>query len=940
MAQRTSDHNGNENLRASTGEQRIGMEANAREAHSADRAFHQNASVTHANAGVQMLDLDAENASENSESESASFVLAQATPGVVAAAGAAGGKVIGTIQLVAGDVKIMGLDGVIRVAQVGDKVFFKETILTGADGIIQIRLDNGQFVDVGRNAKLALDTDFFGYDAGTGLQATAPAAVTPGTPPAAEAPEKPAAPGADVAALQAAIARGQDPSQIAPATAAGGAPAAGGVGGDGGGGEPVVVSQANTTGPVTAGFQTAGASIAFPTPEFNLQPVLEGPPAISVEKTGPATIHEGGDSVTWHVRITNNSDSTDPVTVTSIVDDQLGDITAAVIAANGGNPIVLASGATFEFDYTPAGDVDVILNAGQTHTNVITVTAEDDEGNPVTGDDDHSITGTDVAPMVTIAKTAAATVSEGGDEVTYTFTITASENNASTDPVTVTAINDTVFGDLLAAAQEQNEGQPIVLNPGDSYSFTFTSNILLNAVERENSQTNVVTVTVVDDEGTPAQGTDEHTITGTDVAPTITVEKTGPATIAEGGADVTWSFTITNHSVSTDPVTVTAISDDKLGSLLAAAQAANGGQPIVLAAGASFTFTYNPEGNLVLDGGQTNTNVVTVTAVDDEGSQATDDDSHTITGTNVAPAITVEKSGPATIAEGGTDVTWTFKITNNSVSTDPVTVTAIGDDKLGSLLAAAEAANGGQPIVLAAGASFTFTYNPEGVVTIDGGQTYTNVVTVTAVDDEGSQATDDDSHTITGTNVAPAVHIEKSSATTFVNEGQTTEVTYTYTVTNTSSVGTDPLTITSLIDDNGTPGNTEDDFNVLTLGSVVKTGGDQDNLLEQGETWTYSVTRDVTIAEGGNSITNVAVVTALDNENTQATDDDDHTIVGDDVPQIGQLALLADEDELEAGNHDVVVGDDNESNLTGNLPINFGADAVGATISFADMHGD
>src|SRR6185436_21181165 len=110
--------------------------------------------------------------------------------------------------------------------------------------------------------------------------------------------------------------------------------------------------------------------------------------------------------------------------------------------------------------------------------------------------------------------------------------------------------------------------------------------------------------------------------------PSITVEKTGPAAIAEGETDVTWTFTITNNSVSTDPVIVTAVNDNILGNLLAAAQAANGGNPIVLASGASFTFSYNPDGNLVLDGGQTNTNIVTVGAVDDEGDQTSGQDSH------------------------------------------------------------------------------------------------------------------------------------------------------------------------------------------------------------------------------------------------------------------------------------------------------------------------
>ena len=113
---------------------------------------------------------------------------------------------------------------------------------------------------------------------------------------------------------------------------------------------------------------------------------------------------------------------------------------------------------------------------------------------------------------------------------------------------------------------------------------------------------------------------------------------------------------------------------------------------------------------------------------------------------------------PTTLNFGVIDVGVTdsrdLTITNNSVSTDPVTVTALNDDVLGNLLAAAEAANGGDPIVLAAGQSFSFEYNPEGVLVLDGGQTHTNVATVTVVDDEGSDATDDDSHTITAPKTA------------------------------------------------------------------------------------------------------------------------------------------------------------------------------------------
>ena len=73
--------------------------------------------------------------------------------------------------------------------------------------------------------------------------------------------------------------------------------------------------------------------------------------------------------------------------------------------------------------------------------------------------------------------------------------------------------------------------------------------------------------------------------------PVVTIVKDGPTTINEGGATATYSFLITNESGVTDPITVTSLSDDKLGDLLAAAEAANGG-PIVLNPGEDFSFSF------------------------------------------------------------------------------------------------------------------------------------------------------------------------------------------------------------------------------------------------------------------------------------------------------------------------------------------------------------
>ena len=68
---------------------------------------------------------------------------------------------------------------------------------------------------------------------------------------------------------------------------------------------------------------------------------------------------------------------------------------------------------------------------------------------------------------------------------------------------------------------------------------------------------------------------------------------------------------------------------------------------------------------------------MTMVGVDDEGTEDTDSGYHTIAATDFAPVIDIEKTGPAKIDEGGEDVTWHFVITNDSVSTDPVTITAL-----------------------------------------------------------------------------------------------------------------------------------------------------------------------------------------------------------------------------------------------------------------------
>ncbi len=476
--------------------------------------------------------------------------------------------------------------------------------------------------------------------------------------------------------------------------------------------------------------------------------------------------------------------------------------------------IVLDPGDSFSFSF----DRDLTLDVGETHTNVATVVAADDEGTTATDNDDHTVGAVDVAPAVSIVKDGEATINEGGDTATYSIEIT--NNSVSTDPVTVTSLTDDQFGDLLPEAETANGG-PITLNPGDSFSFSFDRDLTLDVGE---THTNVATVVAADDEGTTATDNDDHTVGAVDVAPAVSIVKDGEATINEGGDTATYSIEITNNSVSTDPVTVTSLTDDQFGDLLPEAETANGG-PITLNPGDSFSFSFDRD--LTLDVGETHTNVVTVVAADDEGTTATDNDDHTVGAVDVAPAVSIVKDGEATINEGGDTATYSIEITNNSVSTDPVTVTSLTDDQFGDLLPEAETANGG-PITLNPGESFSFSFDRD--LTLDVGETHTNVATVVAADDEGTTATDNDDHTVGADDVAPAVSIVKDGEAT-INEGGDT-ATYSIEITN-NSVSTDPVTVTSL---------TDDQFGDLLPEAETANGGPI--MLNPGDSFTFSFDRD------------------------------------------------------------------------------------------------
>jgi sugar lactone lactonase YvrE len=85
----------------------------------------------------------------------------------------------------------------------------------------------------------------------------------------------------------------------------------------------------------------------------------------------------GGSPTAYTITIRNTSPAiTDPVTVTSIAVDRLGELIDVARAANGGADVVLAPGQGFRFSATGAADGPPVTT--------VTVTAHDDEGTRAT----------------------------------------------------------------------------------------------------------------------------------------------------------------------------------------------------------------------------------------------------------------------------------------------------------------------------------------------------------------------------------------------------------------------------------------------------------------------------------------------------------------------------------------------------------------------------
>ncbi|KPK55281.1 MAG: hypothetical protein AMJ59_24245 [Gammaproteobacteria bacterium SG8_31] len=423
---------------------------------------------------------------------------------------------------------------------------------------------------------------------------------------------------------------------------------------------------------------------------FNV-PITVPPAKLELTKTATvSSIDEGKPkSVTFNIKVKNPGlDPDNYVLLSTLTDDMFGDLTDTTNTSLNSTTCNTLVGDRLDADgtdeYTCAFTATIVGNPSEgSHKNVATVSGTDMRSNTLGDDDDETITFNDLTPVIEVTKTASPTIlDEPGGNVT--FTVKVKSNSNMSDPVSLTSLSDSVFGNLNGQGDCATGAS---LASGETYSCSFTAEITGAPGYKHN---NIVTAKAVDDEGNETSDVDDATVEIRNVAGAgFTVTKTAsPDSVDEPGGQVTFSVSVKNNS-TVDWVTIDSMVDDVHGDITAVGgdisattctiAASNCSVGRVLAplasCGCSFTALVDLD---YADEPKYEKDTVTIDGTDDDGDPVTGFDSAIVNVNNVQPSATVSKT-----AKSAT-VTYEVVVVNKSTA-EALTLNSLMDDKFGDL---------------------------------------------------------------------------------------------------------------------------------------------------------------------------------------------------------------------------------------------------------------
>ncbi len=422
----------------------------------------------------------------------------------------------------------------------------------------------------------------------------------------------------------------------------------------------------------------------------------------------PGSIGEGSRDINYSVTVENVS--AEAAALINLSDNVFGDLNGQGSCTVGGS---IPSGGSYSCSF--AGTITG--NAGDSHTNTLSSSVQDNSGNGASDTDSSTVGFTDVEPSLSILISPDITeVDASGQAVLFTVQV----NNTSPESVELRMLNDNIYGNL--------EGQGTcalsqTIPVGGSYSCTYPGEVagLIGDIK-----INEITAEIQDDEGNNTSESSSSSVNVVDILPTFTVSKIPSASTIDPPLEVSFDILVTN--TSPEPVTLESLVDDLYGDLNGLGSCDLSLRPLLPAFGGIYNCSFTE----IITGsdGEIHTNIVTAQISDDEGNLVTEIASATVNIIDSLPSInvTIVPELPS-LPEPGGEISYTITIENTSV--EAITILSLLDDLYGDL--SGECSVGGS---ILAGEIYQCSF----MRLISGvqGDLVTNTLTASIEDDEGN----------------------------------------------------------------------------------------------------------------------------------------------------------------------------------------------------------
>ncbi|MDH3458587.1 MAG: hypothetical protein OER90_17235, partial [Gemmatimonadota bacterium] len=251
------------------------------------------------------------------------------------------------------------------------------------------------------------------------------------------------------------------------------------------------------------------------------------------------------------------------------------------------------------------------------------------------------------------------------------------------------------------------------------------------------------------------------------------VKTASPEVVNEPGALVTFTVEVTN--VGVDPnndFTLNSLTDNIYGDITQVQgdiQSTTCSVPQTIAAGDAYKYTCSFTAMVSGNAGESETDTVTASGLDDNGNELSGEDDATVTIVGVDPSIVVIKGAVdgndtvGSVDEPGGSIVFNVSVENTSVGSDPVTLTSLTDDVYGDITQVLGDVTATDCALATIQPGDTYTCSFTANVAGNGGENQVDTVTANGTDDEGVAASDSDQANVNIDDVAPTIVVIKGA---------------------------------------------------------------------------------------------------------------------------------------------------------------------------------